>query len=148
MEKKILILDDDKDVLDMLEEVLLYEHFQVKTVNDLAGFLKVIEDDFNPDLVLIDYLLRGINGGELCYQLKTSEQTKSLPVILMSAYPQVFQSLGDYRCDEFIAKPFDLYNLISRIKLHINYVNVKRSEFLADKNKKPDDQIAGTRGNL
>jgi DNA-binding response OmpR family regulator len=146
MEKKILILDDDKDVLDMLEEVLLYENFEVRTVNSLADFLRAFDEDFDPDLVVIDYLLTGINGGELCYQLKTNEETKDLPVILMSAYPQVFESLGDYKCDEFIAKPFDLYHLISRVKSHVGYTGVKRSETLLSKNKKPGDQIAGTQG--
>ncbi|MGV3684652.1 MAG: response regulator [Daejeonella sp.] len=119
MGKKILIMDDDKDVLEMLKEVLTYENFEVDTVSDLALFLQYFEEGCQPDLVIIDYLLRGINGGEVCYQLKVNEQTCRIPVILMSAYPQVFNSLGDYKCDEFIAKPFDLYDLVETIHSRI-----------------------------
>jgi CheY-like chemotaxis protein len=124
MSKKILILDDDQDVLEMLKEVLNYEDFEVKIVSDLAGFLGCFEEGYQPDLVVIDYLLKGINGGEVCYQLKTNEVTSHLPVILMSGYPQIFKSLGDYKCDEFIAKPFDLYDLVRSIKSHL-YVDKK-----------------------
>jgi DNA-binding response OmpR family regulator len=120
MSKKILILDDDQDVLEMLKEVLLYEDFEVQIVSDLASFLRTFDEGYQPDLVIIDYLLKGINGGEVCHQLKVNEKTRSLPVILMSAYPQIFKSLGDYKCDEFIAKPFDLYDLVESIKGHIS----------------------------
>ena len=119
MSKKILILDDDQSVLEMLKEVLLYEDFEVEIVSELGSFLKMFDEGYKPDLVIIDYLLKGINGGEVCHQLKVNEKTQSLPVILMSAYPQIFRSLGDYKCDEFIAKPFDLYSLIESIKGHI-----------------------------
>ncbi|MES3018260.1 MAG: response regulator [Bacteroidota bacterium] len=118
MSKKILILDDDTNVLDMLQEVLLYEKFEVRVVSDLASFLKAFEGNYLPDLVLIDYLLKGVNGGEVCYQLKSNERTAGIPVILMSAYPQIFQSLGNYGCDEFIAKPFDLDEILDIVKNH------------------------------
>ncbi len=121
MSKKILILDDDVDVLEMLKEVLLYEKFEVCIVSDLASFFKAFEEDFQPDLVLIDYLLKGVNGGEVCYQLKTNASTAGIPVILMSAYPQIFRSLGDYGCDEFISKPFDLDEFIGIVRSYTNY---------------------------
>ncbi len=103
----------------MLTEVLTYENFEVDTVSDLTPFLQYFEEGYKPDLVIIDYLLKGINGGEVCHQLKVNEQTSKIPVILMSAYPQVFKSLGNYKCDEFIAKPFDLYDLVEAIHSHI-----------------------------
>lgn len=116
VKKRILILDDDKYILEVLKEALTYADFEVKTVLDINSFY--LEFDIHkPDLVLIDFLLKGINGGEICHQLKIG--TYTIPVFLMSGYPKVFESLGTYGCDEFIAKPFDLYALIGKIQRYM-----------------------------
>lgn len=116
--KRILVLDDDRYILDILAEALTYEEFEVKTAMDIKSFFALM-DDYQPNLVMIDYLLQGINGGVVCHQIKSEVETQKLPVILMSAYPRVFESLGTYGCDEFIAKPFDLYALIDKVKSYI-----------------------------
>lgn len=79
--------------------------------------------DYEPHLVLIDYLLKGINGGEVCHQIKSGYETSRVPVIMISAYPRVFESLGTYGCDEFIAKPFDLYSLVEKVKSYMPRLN-------------------------
>jgi DNA-binding response OmpR family regulator len=112
--KRILIVDNDQTILDVMEEVLGYEGFNVKTYSDTDNIFKCI-DSFNPDIILIDYILNGINGGELCAQIKKTPETSHLPVVIISAYSKVLLSLGNYGCDDFISKPFELDNLISRI---------------------------------
>jgi DNA-binding response OmpR family regulator len=112
--KRILVVDNDPAILDVMEEVLGYEGFEVKTYTDTNNIFTCI-DNFHPNLVLIDYILDGINGGELCAQIKKNPQTSSLPVIIMSAYSKVLLSLGNYGCDDFIAKPFDLDDFVNRI---------------------------------
>jgi len=72
-------------------------------------------EDFKPDIVLVDYLLPGINGGELCAQLKRDPSTKHIPVVIFSAYSQVLLSLGSYGCNAFISKPFELSSLLNQI---------------------------------
>lgn len=114
MNKRILIIDDDKAVLDILEEVLDYSGFMVNACSDTKDIFEDIEK-YHPDLVLIDYLLSGINGGELCHQIKTNTKTQNLPVVIISAYPRVLLSLGNYGCDTFIAKPFDVADLVDNI---------------------------------
>jgi DNA-binding response OmpR family regulator len=112
--KRVLVVDNDPAILDVMEEVLGYEGFVVKTYTDTDNIFTCI-DNFHPNLVLIDYILDGINGGELCAQIKKNPQTSSLPVIIMSAYSKVLLSLGNYGCDDFIAKPFDLDDFVNRI---------------------------------
>ncbi|WP_342648472.1 response regulator [Mucilaginibacter sp. CSA2-8R] len=112
--KRVLIVDNDPAILDVMEEVLGYEGFTVKTYSDTDNIFSCI-DSFNPDIVLIDYILNGINGGELCAQIKKTPQTSHLPVVIISAYSRVLLSLGNYGCDDFISKPFELDNFISRI---------------------------------
>lgn len=113
--KKVLVIDDDEAVLDVMKEALTYEGFEVK-IADKADDVQAMISSYNPDLLLIDYILKGINGGEICHQVKDNGKAKKLPVIIVSAYPRVITSLGDYGCDKFIAKPFDLDDLIGSIK--------------------------------
>ena len=113
--KKVLVIDDDEAVLDVMKEALTYEGFEVK-IADRADDVQSMINTYQPDLLLIDYILKGINGGEICHQIKDNGREKKLPVIIVSAYPKVLTSLGDYGCDKFIAKPFDLDDLVGSIK--------------------------------
>jgi DNA-binding response OmpR family regulator len=114
MEGRILIIDDEESILDVLTECFTEENFEVKTllaVNDVIGVVK----EFAPDVVIVDYLLRGLNGGELCHEIKMSNP--SVPVVIISAFPKHTLSLARYDCDLFIAKPFDIFDLVEQVKL-------------------------------
>ncbi len=78
-----------------------------------------------PDLVIIDYLMTGINGGEMCAALKRNPSTRALPVIIVSAYERIIQSLGNYGCDAFVSKPFDMTHLLNVIKRIISASSIK-----------------------
>lgn len=96
--KRILVVDNDNDILDMMTEVLTYEGYEVKALietNDI--FPEILK--YKPDVIILDHILNGINGGELCHQIKINNYTTDLPVILISAYPRVFNSLGNYGCN-------------------------------------------------
>ena len=114
MQKRILVIDNDQDLLEAVETALISENFEVVTrlyVEDIISLVREVK----PDLILIDYLLYGINGGELCHLIKSLPETSHLPVILFSGYPRIIQSLGTYECDAFISKPFELQDLIDTI---------------------------------
>jgi DNA-binding response OmpR family regulator len=114
MLKKVLVLDNDPRILDVMQEALNYEGFEVDTFDGTDDILKLV-DNHKPDLLIIDYILNGVNGGELCRKVKDCKVTANLPVIIFSAYPKVFQSLGFYGCNAFIPKPFDLSELIDKV---------------------------------
>ena len=112
---KVLLIDDDLDMLEVMESTLTYYGYQVITstyTDDIFAMVYVHQ----PDLVILDYLIAGINGGELCAALKRNEATRSLPVIIISAYDRIIQSLGNYGCDAFISKPFDMTHLLNVIQ--------------------------------
>jgi len=113
--KKVLVLDNDEGVLDVMREALNYEGFDVKIIEETDNIFSVI-NSYDPDLIILDYILSGINGGEICHQIKANPKTTDLPVMIMSAYPRVIKSLGYYGCDDFISKPFDLDDIVERIK--------------------------------
>ena len=115
MKNRILIIDDDPTVLEMMEAALKDENFDVKTLSNSRNAVAEVMA-FKPDVLLLDYLMGDINGGEICHQIKSSTFTSHIKVIIISAYPRVFESLGSYGCDFFIPKPFDLCNFIDTIK--------------------------------
>jgi DNA-binding response OmpR family regulator len=112
MKNKILIIDDDSAILDVLTECFTDEGFEVKAVTHVDDIFDLI-DTFQPGVVLTDYILSGINGGEFCTQIKMAYQ--NLPVVILSAYPKVMLSLGTYNCDLFVPKPFDVYALVRKV---------------------------------
>ncbi|MES3018283.1 MAG: response regulator [Bacteroidota bacterium] len=115
MQQRILVIDNDQDILDAVNAALTMENYSVETSPIVEDIFQMIQEK-NPDLILIDYLLYGINGGELCHMIKSEASTSHLPVIIFSGYPKVIQSLGTYECDAFISKPFELDNFMAVIK--------------------------------
>ena len=115
MAKNVLIVDDQSDILDVLKEALEMEGYNVTTLSYTEDIIHSV-NEFRPDLVMLDFLLAGINGGEHCHFLKTDPSTSHLPVVMMSGYPRVLESLGNYGADAFIAKPFGLEQITSTVK--------------------------------
>src|SRR5471030_2365680 len=115
MSKRILILDDNQDILDIVHETLTYERFDVKGTLDGADVIPMVED-FAPDLVILDHRVAGINGGELCRQIKAHPKFGNIPVIIFSAYINHQDELFAYGCDAIINKPFDLNELVEKVK--------------------------------
>jgi len=113
--KKILILDDNEDILEMIQEAMLSEGYEAVSIAATDDIIQSLQDS-GADMLLIDYLLPGVNGGDLCHQVKSHPATAHLPVIMLSAYPRVLNSLGNYGSDAFIAKPFSLEELTDTVK--------------------------------
>ncbi len=114
MLKRILVLDDNQDILEMVNEVLTYENFDVHATSNSNGFILVAEK-FNPHLIILDYRLSSGNGGEICMELKSSPKFKDTPVIIFSAYINLSIDYTKFGCDAVISKPFDLSQLISTV---------------------------------
>jgi DNA-binding response OmpR family regulator len=115
MSQKILIVDDDHDILSVLKDLLEHEGYEVLALDYTDSIINNITK-YNPDLVMLDFLLAGVNGGELCHEIKINSQTSWMPVIMLSAFPRVLESLGNYGSDAFIAKPFDIEVVLKKVK--------------------------------
>jgi two-component system response regulator VicR len=114
MLKRILVLDDNQDILDVVQETLAYEQFDVKSLTLGIDVLPMVEE-FSPDLVILDYRVAGANGGEICRQIKAHPKFNTIPVIIFSAYINKDNELLAYGCDAIINKPFDLTELIEKV---------------------------------
>lgn len=118
MEKKphkILVVDDEPDILLFLSEILEDEGYNVATSSDGASIEQLQIHDL-PDLILLDMLLSGKDGRELVKYLKAHEETRDIPVIMISAHPTARESTLAAGANFFLAKPFDLAYLLNMIE--------------------------------
>ena len=116
--KRILILDDNQAILEVITEALAYEQFEVLDIA-LGSQLFDAVRDFGPDLILLDYRLTDRNGGDLCRQLKATPEYRHIPVIIFSAYFTPADAEHPHGCDAILYKPFDLESLLSTVSAHL-----------------------------
>src|SRR6478735_257918 len=102
----VLVVDDDKDLLEMISLVLSKYDFNISCINKGLKLFDSI-DSVNPDIVLMDIFLGDADGRELCHQLKVSDRNH-LPVILYSAGQITPLSIKDSLADDFVTKPFNI----------------------------------------
>lgn len=114
MLKRVLVLDDNQDILEVVHEALSYAQFDVKGTSESDKVMPLIQE-FNPDLVILDYRVAGKNGGEVCRQIKSHPEFNNIPVIIFSAYINHYDEIQAYGCDAIINKPFDLVELIEKV---------------------------------
>lgn len=112
--KKILIADDDPGILDALSLFLEDVGYEVETTNDGGSVLKF--QNGHPDLLLLDIWMSGWSGRDICLSLKSQEATRHLPIILISANDEAERIAWEAGADDFIAKPFDLDDVLEKIE--------------------------------
>jgi DNA-binding response OmpR family regulator len=118
MNKHILVVDDEMEILDFVQPFLNEEGYDVRTTTSGSIVVQHVALD-QVDLILLDILLQGRDGRVICRQLKANERTKHIPVILFSAQVSREHALHESLADDFIGKPFDLSELIEVIQKHL-----------------------------
>lgn len=115
MAKSILICDDDEGILDVTSMVLVsYGYRVIPVINSLEAVEKVKVE--NPDLIILDLWMPGINGEQVAETLKANPETKEIPILIISASRDGRQIAERCGANDFIEKPFDIKTLTSRVK--------------------------------
>ena len=124
--QKILIVDDENDIIELLSYNLLKEGFDVSSASDGEEALKKIRNE-TFDLAVLDLMLPGLQGMELCRMLRNDPKTESLPVIMLTAKAEELDRiLGlEMGADDYITKPFSPRELVSRVKAVLRRTNEK-----------------------
>ncbi len=112
--QKILIVDDDNNIAELISLYLTKECFETMIVNDGESALIAV-DSFHPNLILLDLMLPGIDGYQVCREVRVKH---SVPIIMLSAKGEVFDKvLGlELGADDYMEKPFDSKELVARTK--------------------------------
>ena len=131
---KILIVDDEVDIIDFLSYNLKKQGFDIITANSGEECLGKVNESL-PDLILLDVMMPGISGIQTCKRLKKNIKTKDIPVIILTAKTtetDVVIGLNS-GADDYIVKPFSLNILNARIKAQLRHVEVKNDIFRVGK---------------
>lgn len=112
--QKILIVDDDNNIAELISLYLTKECFETQIVNDGEEALKTFET-YNPNLILLDLMLPGMDGYQVCREVRSKSTT---PIIMLSAKGEIFDKvLGlEMGADDYMEKPFDSKELVARVK--------------------------------
>ncbi len=112
--QKILIVDDDENIAELISLYMTKECFETKIVYDGESALQEVSG-FAPDLILLDLMLPGIDGYQVCREVRQKSQT---PIIMLSAKGEIFDKvLGlELGADDYLEKPFDTKELVARVK--------------------------------
>jgi DNA-binding response OmpR family regulator len=109
---KILIVDDDENIAELISLYLNREHYDTESAQDGETALKLVES-YDPDLILLDLMLPGMDGYEVCQQIRRTRQT---PIIMLSAKGEVFDKVLGLKmgADDYTIKPFDSNEMVAR----------------------------------
>ncbi|PNH20235.1 DNA-binding response regulator [Lachnospiraceae bacterium] len=112
--QKILIVDDDENIAELISLYLMKECYETRIVTDGEAALRVFPE-FLPNLILLDLMLPGIDGYQVCREIRTKSP---VPIIMLSAKGEVFDKvLGlELGADDYMVKPFDSKELVARVK--------------------------------
>ncbi|MBO7355998.1 MAG: response regulator transcription factor [Lachnospiraceae bacterium] len=112
--QRILIVDDDNNIAELISLYLVKECYETLIVNDGESALEQITE-FGPDLMLLDIMLPGIDGYEVCRRVRTNSE---LPIIMLSAKGETFDKVLGLQlgADDYIEKPFDSKEMVARVK--------------------------------
>lgn len=111
---KLLVVDDDSGIGEMLKTLLEFYGFNVVVTEQPEETEEIIINE-NIDLVMLDMLISGVNGTDVCARLRENTATKDIPVLMMSALHDAGEKCKEAGANDFIAKPFEMDELIEKI---------------------------------
>ena len=112
MPKKIMVVDDNKDIRTSVHQILEICGYEVIEAEDGMDCLKRLEQG-QPDLVILDIMMPGMNGWDVAAHIKQNEQWNSIPIVFLTAKgDDMSMGLGGLASEEYIVKPFDVHQLI------------------------------------
>ena len=132
--QKILIVDDDENIAELISLYLIKECFDTMIVHDGEAALQAFKT-YKPNLILLDLMLPGIDGYQVCREIRATAQT---PIIMLSAKGEVFDKvLGlELGADDYVIKPFDSKELVARVKAVLRRYQPGTASGIAGKSEK------------
>ncbi len=122
MAKRVLVVDDDEDMQDLLRQALETESYNVTVAQDGLAALEILEQA-NPDLILLDLMMPRMDGSAFAKELHNRGLVPSVPIIVVSADVNAKQKIETMGADGYITKPFDLHRLLDEVAHFMEYLS-------------------------
>lgn len=140
-EPVVLIADDDPHSIELIYNALIEEPIELTVANDGKGTLTAASTG-QPDIILLDVLMEGIDGFEICRLLKADEATREIPIVFMTALTEISARVQAFRLGgvDYIVKPFEPEELVARVRTHLSLRSMTKS--LKEQNARLERQVA------
>ena len=115
MAEKILVVDDEQEIRNLLDHFLKDQGYEVVLASDGNQALKLAAEE-NPQVIILDIKMRGLDGLEVCKLLKDKEQTRLIPIIVITGFEDNKMEALNRGADDFVNKPFDMAEIAIRVK--------------------------------
>ena len=119
--KKISIVDDSREILDSVAMLLHLEGYDVSTYDKGSDLIKNMYFGMLPDVILLDLYLSNEDGREICTKIKSDQKLRDIPVVMMSANTDMENDALKCGADAFIPKPFEMNDVLRKMKLYAGY---------------------------
>ncbi len=118
MSKRVIVVDDDKEIREIITFVLTRHGFEVTTASN-GQQLHTHMLQFIPDLIILDVMMPGEDGYQICNTLRSNPQTRHIPVIIMTAHAEdIYERISvDLGAAEHVTKPFHPFDLLEKVKV-------------------------------
>jgi DNA-binding response OmpR family regulator len=121
----ILVLDDDPDICIMIKMVLDYYGYNAMDAGNEEKAKRIISSN-HVDLVIMDMLLSGADGTDICRRLKQDKETLSIPILMFSAHPTAKETCLAAGADDFISKPFEMNDMMDKISFFLERKKIRQ----------------------
>ena len=121
--KRVLVVDDEPHIVKLVKLSLGDKNYDIVGVTSGKEAISYVKDN-TPDILVLDLMMPGVNGYEVCQSVRENPKTKGIPIIILSAKSQMLDKLNaiDVGADDYMCKPFDPDELARRIKLNLSMV--------------------------
>ncbi len=116
---RILIIDDDPGIGEMLKTLLEFDGYEALVLDKPMEAGEIILD-YKPDLIILDVRLSGVDGTDVCRDLKKEKHTKNVPILMMSALNGAAELCANAGANGFISKPFEMEDLLEKVKTNLS----------------------------
>ena len=126
--QKVLVIDDEENIIEFIKLGLRYENFHVESSPDGEQGVTMAQR-INPDVIILDVMMPGIDGLEVCRRLRANPTTQDIPVLMLTAKDEVRDRIAGLRtgADDYLTKPFDFDELLERIRAILRRQNRSRT---------------------
>jgi DNA-binding response OmpR family regulator len=111
---RILLIDDDPDVRTVMSMMLKNHNYEVDTASSKEEAFNKLNSE-PPSVILMDVLLSGADGREICREIKSTDDLKGIPIIMFSAHPSAADKIDSYGADDFLSKPLNTDSLLEKL---------------------------------
>lgn len=128
--RKVLVVDDEPDILKVMKDMLESEDFKTTTAKNATEAFKKVKD-FQPDLIILDLKLPGMDGLEICKKIKSEQQSSHISIIILSTKSEESDKVVglELGADDYVTKPFGPGELIARVKAVLRRKELKQEHF-------------------